>query len=52
MDIREFKNTYSKYSPSVIWDWCAKPTAEEIDTRLCEFSDLFSPIFQTITLSL
>ncbi|MBQ3023006.1 MAG: hypothetical protein IJD91_06805 [Clostridia bacterium] len=40
MDIREFKNTYSKYSPSVIWDWCAKPTAEEIDTRLCEFSDM------------
>ncbi len=40
MDIREFKNTYSKYSPSVIWDWCAKPTAEEIDQRLYEFSQM------------
>lgn len=40
MDIREFKNTYSKYSPSVVWDWCAKPTAEEIDQRLYEFSQM------------
>lgn len=40
MDIREFKNTYSEYSPCVIWDWCAKPTAQEIDTRLCEFSNM------------
>lgn len=40
MDIREFKNTYSKYAPSLIWDWCAKPTAEEIDARLCEFSQM------------
>ena len=40
MDIREFKNTYSKYSPAVIWDWCAKPTAEEIDSQLYSFSDM------------
>lgn len=40
MDIREFKNTYEKYAPSVIWDWCAKPTAEEIDARLSEFSEM------------
>ena len=40
MDIREFKNTDSLYAPSIIWDWCAKPTAEEIDARLCEFSDM------------
>lgn len=40
MDIREFKNVYTKYAPSVIWDWCAKPTAEEIDARLLEFSEM------------
>lgn len=40
MDIREFKNTYSSYSPSLIWDWCAKPTAQEIDTHLLEFSQM------------
>ncbi len=40
MDIREFKNIYTKYAPSVIWDWCAKPTAEEIDARLSEFSKM------------
>lgn len=40
MDIREFKNTYSKYSPAIIWDWCAKPTAEEIDSRLYAFSQM------------
>ena len=40
MDIREFKNTYSKYSPAVIWDWCAKPTAEEIDSQLYAFSQM------------
>ena len=40
MDIREFKNIYSKYSPSVMWDWCAKPTPEEIDARLMEFSEM------------
>ena len=40
MDIREFKNTYSKYSPAVIWDWCAKPTAEEIDSQLYSFSEM------------
>lgn len=40
MDIREFKNTYEQYAPSIIWDWCAKPTAEEIDTKLSEFSQM------------
>ncbi len=40
MDIREFKNTYSKYSPAVIWDWCAKPTAEEIDKQLYSFAQM------------
>lgn len=40
MDIREFKNIYSKYSPAVIWDWCAKPTAEEIDSQLYSFSQM------------
>ncbi len=40
MDIREFKDTYEHFSPSVIWDWCAKPTAEEIDTRLSSFSEM------------
>ncbi|MBQ8807721.1 MAG: hypothetical protein IJZ81_00255, partial [Clostridia bacterium] len=40
MDIREFKNTYSMYAPSLIWDWCAKPTAEEIDARLSQFSQM------------
>lgn len=40
MDIREFKNTYIKYAPSIIWDWCAKPTAEEIDAKLYEFSQM------------
>ena len=40
MDIREFKNTYKEYSPSIVWDWCAKPTAEEIDARLMEFSEM------------
>ena len=40
MDIREFKNTYKEYCPSLVWDWCAKPTAEEIDARLMEFSKM------------
>ena len=40
MDIREFKNTYKEFSPSVIWDWCAKPTAEEIDYKLSSFSEM------------
>lgn len=40
MDIREFKNTYNEYSPCAVWDWCAKPTAQEIDARLCEFSNM------------
>ena len=40
MDIREFKNTHKNYAPSIIWDWCAKPTAEEIDARLYEFSEM------------
>ena len=40
MDIREFKNTYKEYAPSLIWDWCAKPTAEEIDSKLYEFSQM------------
>ena len=40
MDIREFKNTYTEFSPSVIWDWCAKPTPEEIDFKLSSFSDM------------
>lgn len=40
MDIREFKNTDSLYAPSLIWDWCAKPTAEEIDARLSRFSQM------------
>ena len=40
MDIREFKNTYKEHAPSLIWDWCAKPTAEEIDAKLMEFSDM------------
>lgn len=40
MDIREFKNTYKKYAPSIVWDWCAKPTAEEIDSKLAEFSQM------------
>ncbi len=38
MDIREFKNTYKEFSPSLIWDWCAKPTPEEIDFKLSSFS--------------
>lgn len=40
MDIREFKNTYREYAPSIIWDWCAKPTAEEIDSMLYRLSDM------------
>ncbi len=40
MDIREFKNTYTDCAPSIIWDWCAKPTAEEIDAKLMEFSEM------------
>ncbi len=40
MDIRELKNTYKEYSPSVIWDWCAKPAPEEIDNRLSYFADM------------
>ncbi len=40
MDIREFKNIYCEYAPSVVWDWCAKPTAEEIDAKLLEFSEM------------
>ncbi|MBQ6936936.1 MAG: hypothetical protein IJN36_00285 [Clostridia bacterium] len=40
MDMREFKNTYTEYSPCTVWDWCAKPTAQEIDARLCEFSNM------------
>ena len=40
MDIREFKNTYKEFFPSVIWDWCAKPTPEEIDFKLSSFSDM------------
>lgn len=38
MDIREFKNIYKEYSPCIVWDWCAKPTAEEIDKSLRRFS--------------
>ena len=40
MDIREFKNIYKEYSPSIIWDWCAKPSAEEIDAKLYAFSQM------------
>ena len=40
MDIREFKNTYKEYSPSVIWDWCAKPAAQEIDSMLYRLSEM------------
>ena len=40
MDIREFKNTYKEYAPAVIWDWCAKPTAEEIDSMLLRLSEM------------
>lgn len=40
MDIREFKNTYKEYCPALVWDWCAKPTAEEIDARLLDFSEM------------
>jgi len=39
MDIREFKNVYTEHAPSVIWDWCAKPSAEEIDEKLLGFKD-------------
>lgn len=38
MDIREFKSASPSCAPSVIWDWCAKPTAEEIDAQLYAFS--------------
>ncbi len=40
MDIREFKNTYKEYCPSLVWDWCAKPTAEEIDSKLMDFAEM------------
>lgn len=40
MDIRDLKNTDNKHMPSIIWDWCAKPTAEEIDSKLQVFSDM------------
>ncbi len=40
MDIREFKNTYRDYAPYLIWDWCAKPSLEEIDSQLSYFSDM------------
>ena len=40
MDIREFKNTYKEYAPSIVWDWCAKPSAEEIDAKLSLFSQM------------
>ncbi len=40
MDIREFKNIYTEFAPSVIWDWCAKPTAEEIDLMLSRLSQM------------
>lgn len=40
MDIREFKNIYKEFTPSVIWDWCAKPTAEEIDFMLYRLSKM------------
>ncbi len=39
MDIREFKDIYGEFYPSVVWDWCAKPTPEEIDMQLEKFSD-------------
>ena len=37
MDIRCFKDAKNEYMPSVIWDWCAKPTPEEIDNKLSSF---------------
>ncbi len=40
MDIREFKNTYKEYAPSVVWDWCAKPAPEEIDSMLYRLSEM------------
>lgn len=40
MDIREFKNIYKEYAPSIVWDWCAKPSAEEIDAKLSLFSQM------------
>ena len=40
MDIRDLKNIDNKHMPSIIWDWCAKPTAEEIDSKLNSFSDM------------
>ena len=39
MDIRDLRNDNNKHIPSVIWDWCAKPTSEEIDLKLQSFSD-------------
>lgn len=38
MDIRCFKDVKKEYMPSLIWDWCAKPTPEEIDEKLKTFS--------------
>ena len=40
MDIRRFKDTKNEYMPSVIWDWCVKPTPEEIDNKLSSFSKM------------
>ena len=40
MDIRSLKNVNAEKFPAVIWDWCSKPTAEEIDLSLQRFSEL------------
>lgn len=39
MDIRDLRNDNNKHTPSIIWDWCAKPTSEEIDLKLKAFCE-------------
>ncbi len=40
MDIRELRNINTDMLPSVIWDWCARPTPEKIDNALFRFSEM------------
>lgn len=39
MDFRDFKNIKEEYLPGAVWEWCALPTAEEIDASLQAFSE-------------
>lgn len=40
MDLRKFSDSGSAFLPSVMWDWCARPTPQEIDSALLSFSKM------------